>query len=176
MVRQITTRILKNGYKIVSETFRGKMGGNPQNEINTIISVFDDLGKLIVKRDKTVLKNTFGDSVDYLAGKVPKDYRDATSLFSKTYYPTNNSLGGITVNKQIVNYSGLYKKTTGSIELPGHGNADWGQTHVKQLLEERFEPTPAEFSRIIRAEARGAKYDTSQYPQFLKNMITNSLK
>ena len=171
MKTEVLSRVLKNGYKVVTETVRGKMGGNPKDEINTVISVFDDLGNLLVRRDKTVHKNSFGNFIDYCAGKIPKDYHGATTLFSETYYPTNNALGGITVAKEVNNYSGLLKKISGSVDIPGHGKANWGQTHVRQNLKTELTLTDKEFRRYIHTKANGEKFSTEHYPQFLKDMI-----
>ena len=176
MKTEVMSRVLKNGYKVVTETVRGKWGGNPQNEIDTIISVFDDLGNLVVKRDKKVHKNCFGDLLDYCAGKIPKDYHDATVLFSKTYYPTNNVLGGITVKKEVSYYSGLLKIIRGTIERPGLGRADSGQTHVIETLEPELRLTHSEFWRYIQSKSKGEKFDTSHYPQFLKDMTEDYSK
>ena len=177
MVRQVLSKVFSNGYKVVSETVRGKFTGNPKEEIQTIISVFDELGNLIVKRDKQVLKNMSGDALDHFSRKIPEDYKGATLLISRTTFPTNNILGEVAINKEITNYSGLFQKIRGSVEYPNLGSHHAGRSsHVTESLQESFGPTVQEFYREISARANGTKFDTGHYPKFLKEMIVDYAK
>lgn len=169
MAVQTTTRVLSNGYKVVSRTIREMFKGNPRGSVNTLISVYDDAGKLVLKRDKTVLRGVAHYTDDF----VPKNYNGANTLYTTTTFPQKD-FGDIEIFKAITDYSGLVKKTNGRVTYPSLTKPKgYESPSVIDRFSETIDMTPQEALKYLKAESTGQKYDTSHYPEFLKDMIKN---